>query len=291
MTIRTFSSILPFTRRFGVRGVTCMTNGARGGGGGNKRKSTASPVNAGKIRKALREELKGKPEGVRLGDLVASVRAKWPGRLDGQKGYGKIWGVVWRMGEDGEIERVTYGVWRLVDDAKPATPPKSAQPASDELEREWYEPVKDQLVEMEEFKGARIIGDQVRGGRWENPDIVGSIVPNPIARDNGFKSKVAVVEVKRSKTVEAYLTGFAQACSYQSFAHMVWLVVPEWNNPVVGRVKRLCQEHGVGFAFFVKDGEGWRLEIQISPRSQEPDPKEFAEFLKRLNILRIEELS
>ena len=34
MTLRTFSSILPFTRRFGVRGVTCMTNGAQGGGGG-----------------------------------------------------------------------------------------------------------------------------------------------------------------------------------------------------------------------------------------------------------------
>ena len=32
MTLRTFSSILPFTRRFGVRGVTCMTNGALGGG-------------------------------------------------------------------------------------------------------------------------------------------------------------------------------------------------------------------------------------------------------------------
>ena len=34
MTLRTFSSILPFTRRFGVRGVTCMTNGARLSGGG-----------------------------------------------------------------------------------------------------------------------------------------------------------------------------------------------------------------------------------------------------------------
>ena len=33
MTMKTFSSIFPFTRRFGVRGVTCMTNGAEGGGG------------------------------------------------------------------------------------------------------------------------------------------------------------------------------------------------------------------------------------------------------------------
>ena len=31
--MRTFSSVLPFTRRFGVRGVTCMTNGAQGGEG------------------------------------------------------------------------------------------------------------------------------------------------------------------------------------------------------------------------------------------------------------------
>ena len=37
MTLRTFSSILPFTRRFGVRGVTCMTNGALGGGGGGRK--------------------------------------------------------------------------------------------------------------------------------------------------------------------------------------------------------------------------------------------------------------
>ena len=39
MTMRTFSSTLPFTRRFGVRGVTCMTNGAQGGGGGNGNES------------------------------------------------------------------------------------------------------------------------------------------------------------------------------------------------------------------------------------------------------------
>ena len=290
MTLRTFSSILPFTRRFGVRGVTCMTNGAQGGGGVRQARQA---INAKNIRAVLCSELKGKPRGVPLKDLVASVRAKWPGELDDQKGYGRIWGVVWGMEKKGEIERVAYGTdsrWRLVD-AKPAKPPKPAQSANDELEREWYEPVKDQLVEMEEFKGARIIGDRVKGGKWENPDIVGSVVPNTIARDNGFKSKVAVVEVKRSKTVEAYLTGFAQACSYQSFAHMVWLVVPKWDDPVVGRVKRLCQEHGVGFAFFVKDGEGWRLEIQASPRSQEPDPEEFAGFLRRLNIRRIEELS
>ena len=42
MTLKTFSSILPFTRRFGVRGVTCMTSGAQGGGGG-----TLSPSNLG----------------------------------------------------------------------------------------------------------------------------------------------------------------------------------------------------------------------------------------------------
>ena len=38
MTLRTFSSILPFTRRFGVRGVTCVTGGdAIGGLGGGSR--------------------------------------------------------------------------------------------------------------------------------------------------------------------------------------------------------------------------------------------------------------
>ena len=36
--MRTFSSILPFTNRFGLRRATCMTNGAQGGeGGANER--------------------------------------------------------------------------------------------------------------------------------------------------------------------------------------------------------------------------------------------------------------
>ena len=38
--MKTFSSIFPFTNRFGLRGVTCLTNGAEGGGGGSNTKSS-----------------------------------------------------------------------------------------------------------------------------------------------------------------------------------------------------------------------------------------------------------
>ena len=241
------------------------------------------------IREVLCAKLKRKPkEGVPLQDLVKSVRAKWPRKLNGQKGYGKIWGQVWWMGQRGLIERVAHGVWRCV--ASQARKLPQAESVGGKKEAGWYNPVKDQLVEMRKCASARVVGNEVKPGKWKNPDIVGAVVPGPIAEINGFKSKIMAVEVKRARAADAFLTGFAQACSYQSFAHMALLVVPEWDNPVVERVRQLCVRHGVGFAVFAEDGKDGRLEISISPRCHDPDPGEFTEFLDRLGIRRIEEL-
>ena len=255
----------------------------------NGKRKALPPITSKKIRNALLSELQDKPAGVPLSDLVKRVRSKWPHELKGPKGYSRIWGQVWWMEKKDMIERAAPAVWRCVSPSQSPQPQVESDMGNNEAE--WYKPVKEQLVEMEECKFARVVGNQVGPGRWSNPDIVGAIVPSTIARANGFKSEIMAVEVKRAKTAAAFLTGFAQACCYQNFAHMALLVVPEWDDLVVKRVKRLCKEHGVGFAVFVEDNKSeLRLEIQISPRSKEPDSKEFTEFLKRLSIRRIEEL-
>ena len=63
--MKTFSSILPFTRRFGVRGVTCMTSGAQGGGGG-----TLSPRDLGdSILTSICNQLVDKNLSVDINDI------------------------------------------------------------------------------------------------------------------------------------------------------------------------------------------------------------------------------
>ena len=97
MTLRTFSSILPFTRRFGVRGVTCMTSGALGGGGGEPGAEDKKNIKETALA-VLRELPAG--EFIRATDWVNKT-AK----------YGFNAGAVWRGGV-GEIKKNPdrYGV-------------------------------------------------------------------------------------------------------------------------------------------------------------------------------------
>ena len=89
--MRTFSSILPFTRRFGVRGVTCMTNGAQSGGG-----KTIPP------NKKTKTESASKP-AFRFFILGAGFS-----RSAGLPLAGELWGEVYRRQRDnisGHLER------------------------------------------------------------------------------------------------------------------------------------------------------------------------------------------
>ena len=291
--MKTFSSILPFTRRFGVRGVTCMTNGALGGGGGNNQGGNEKPASdarsAEKARWALCQELKDKPQGVSTANLVARACREWPGEFDDFAGRRRVMGALNYMRIREKAERIAPALWRCTSfsESGQSTPDDLA---SARLERDEYELVADQLVESGECCYAKVIGDAHRRGRWNNPDIVCAVVPNEVALENGFQPKLLAVEVKAEITATALFGGFAQACAYQGFAHMAYLVVPWCNSENIDRVMRLCQEHGVGLAFICEEnGEKW-LEIEISPRSQDPDPDQFAGFLNHLGVRRIEEL-
>ena len=228
-------------------------------------------------------------------NLVVKVRDDWPAEFDGRVGYGRIMAALNYMKIVGQAERIAQSQWRFVDSQEQQTPLqyRSDSPASPQNEERYYPMVAEQL-----FGGyARIIGGAIGPGKFKTPDVVGVVEPNEIAKVNGFSAKLVAVEVKDATDANSLFTGFAQSCAYQGFAHMAYLVVPWCDNENIDRIIRLCRANGVGVAFIIAsedgsndEGGGEWLEIQVPPRSQEPDPDQFEEFLNRLDIVKIETL-
>ena len=285
--MRTFSSILPFTHRFGLRRATCITNGAKGGGGGASKPNDDATWNE-KACWSLARELQGKPNGVTTKDLVKKVRRDYPGEFNKSEGYRRIMGGLQHMKRRGDAGRISPALWRLLGADDNAS--SSKQPGQNESAK--YKLVAELLVSEGICASARITGDNHRPGKWSNPDVVGAVMPNKTAMCNGFLPKLMAVEVKDATGASALFEGFAQACAYQGFAHMVYLIVPWCDNKDIDRVSRLCRTNGVGLAFIRddgEDGEEW-LDFQIPARDQEPDPGQFENFLDHLDITRIEQL-
>ena len=286
MTLRTFSSILPFTRRFGVRGVTCMTNGAEGGGGGGASKPNDDAPSNAKARWSLARKLQGKRKGVATKDLIEKVRQDYPGEFEKSEGSRAIRGALQHMKDRGDAEKIGFALWRLSS----ADDKASAKETPGRNEMAKYKLVAEHLVSSGECASARITGDDRKPGKWSNPDVVGAVMPNKTAMCNGFAPKLMAVEVKDATDASALFGGFAQACAYQGFAHMTYLMVPWCDNNNITRVSRLCRTNGVGLAFICEEGGDEWLDFQIPARDQEPDPDQFEDFLNHLGITRIEQL-
>ena len=300
MTIRTFSSILPFTRRFGVRGVTCMTNGAESGGGNSATgedngekpsadavKPSADAVSAAKARWVIREELKDKPDGVALGDLYARVHREYPEGDGGMVGEHHVRSQARELCRRGEAKSIARGKYQRVDvpELESSPPPPPLSPSGQGNESEWYLPVANAMEEQGICTSAKPSGDDLKGLRWTNPDVVGKIVPSDTAKVHGFSTQLVAVEIKRATDSESLLKGFGQASAYLDFAHLSWLVVPWCENEAVYRVARLCVKHGIGLAYVrddVDEGQQEWLEIDIRPRCQKPDSDKFTDFLWRI---------
>ena len=175
-------------------------------------------------------------------------------------------------------------LWRI---PKPAAPPSGPEAAESGPAREsdWYPLVADALMNQTACTRAVSCGERLNGPQWTNPDVVGWIDPDPVAKVHNFPAQLVAVEVKRQSDQKSLLTGFAEACAYLDFAHFSWLVAPWCEGPAIERVGRLCVVHGLGLAYAHEEEDGdemlW-LEVGVPPRRHEPGAREFAEFLNRL---------
>ena len=246
---------------------------------GGKPPQNARP--ASKARWSLGKAMTGKPEGVPVAKLIRVAQRDWRGEFGGSVGSNRVRGALNFMRIKEQVEQVKSGYWRLTDlpEVSESSQDKDS-PTRNEVAD--YPLVSDQLVVWEECTSAKGVGDKLKAGKWENPDVIGAIVPDDVAKAHGFNSKLVAVEVKDAIDSNSLFTGFGQACAYLDFAHAAYLVVPQCKGEKVDRVMRLCRKSGVGFGFIVKKDDEKRLEIKISPRFQEPDHNRFAEFLKKL---------
>ena len=175
--------------------------------------------------------------------------------------------------------------WRLARRGESPPPPEAA-PEIDDRESAWYRPVAEALVRDNQTRQtactrAVACGERLNGPQWTNPDVVGWIDPDPVAKVHNFPAQLVAVEVKRQSDQKSLLTGFAEACAYLDFAHFSWLVAPWCEGPAIERVGRLCVVHGLGLAYAHEEEDGdemlW-LEVGVPPRRHEPGAREFAEF-------------
>ena len=252
--------------------------------GENKEKPSPDANPTEKARWSLCKALMGKPEGMTREELNPKVQEEWPGEFVDGFNRNRIGGALNSMQKQGLVERTSDGRWRCTDVPESLDPPQEGEAPVSKTEAGKYPLVKDQLVSRGECARAEVVGGSLGKGewRWGTPDVVGVIVPNPTAMQYGFHQKILAVEVKDAIDSDSLFTGFGQASAYLDFAHAAFLVVPQCQGGVIDRIKRLCWKSGVGLAFIVSEDGEELLEIRISPRPQEPDPKQLQKFLDRL---------
>ena len=286
MTLRTFSSILPFTSRFGVRGVTCMTNSAQGGGGGTippSKKTKTYPRTyldlAEEVLKQIKRPLTYQeiwdyggtlsmpgeqvPLAVKLG-----VKAKEPHFSLGSHLYTDS------MKEGSKFQRVGARPVRFYLEGEP---PRA--PVPDEAKRlkvadsssVWYteadlHPILAHVAYANPKFGqgknvrTKTITHQKGKGRkgfseWTFPDMVGVWLPDWNDTLVAFGKKISgdlpllfSFELKKEIDPGTYRESFFQAVSNSSWANEGYLVAAEIKNDdqLLAELRRLSTSFGVG---------------------------------------------
>ena len=308
MTLRTFSSILPFTRRFGVRGVTCMTNGALGGGGGGKDVEREKPSDDAtmnqKAKWSMRHALLGKPKGLLIEQLRTKVRKDWSNDsgFEGPDGRQRIGAAKAALQRGHEIEPVPVvghkekgpTRWRLIAEKPSQQSVNGLGGAKKWKEEDLYPLVANGLVSEGECTEAIRLGEARNRVKWANPDVVGERIPPKHAKARNFPTEVVAAEVKGKAGRDDILGGFTQAVFYRERAHRAYLVLPKRDDSEhVDRIKQRCVDSGVGLAFLdfgvypppekIDLGEDPpSFEISIPARSGMPDPVRLEELLTEM---------
>ena len=276
--MRTFSSILPFTRRFGVRGVTCMTNGAQGGGGGNKKTSASKMTVKDRVINAAVKILQEYPQGMQYAELRDEVMNALP-----SVNRNTILTYVNELPKisRGKIVKPDVGWYRLRKFAKQAdSGPSDNGQKKGGGEKPYYEPIAGFLVGIDECTAAIPLGGNHFGGKYNTPDVIGTLKKQPGDLIE-FPMMVVSAEVK-DEPGEA-IPGFGQACAYRLFSHKSYLAIPNTTGEAeLQRVELLCHMFGIGLILFAPDPKEPKPILKIRATGHLPNMPQLVKNLKKI---------
>ena len=291
MTMRTFSSILPFTRRFGVRGVTCMTSGAQSGGGGNKKigasKSRQPKMSEkDKVINAAVKILRKNPQGVQFTPLRDGVAKALPSVAPGTvHAYVSLLDRENIAGD--KIFKPDVGLYRLRDLAEQSESglpdegrEKGAKPGKTVNEARFYEPIADFLKGIDECTEAIALGGNHFGGKYNTPDVMGTLKRQP---GDLIDFPIVVVSAEVKTNPDEAIVGFGQACAYRLFSHKSYLAIPNTTSEnELGRVELLCHMFGIGLILFAPDSKEPKPVLKIRAAVHLPNMSHLTKNLKKI---------
>lgn len=250
-------------------------------------------IGADQIRPKAIEILsrEGHRGGLRLTQLYRAVNSELPGA-----NYNTIRSAIWNIDELDPVSvyKPARGLFRHTRFQSAATTTIQAPgsqggtvaiPTRTAIDEEsFYQPFADFLIDdLEECTRAIPLGGHVFGDKWSTPDVVG-VLESKRSDVIKFEPIVVSAEVKFEGSQAAITEGFGQACAYQLYSHLVYLVLPtDSDEDALLRVESMCQISGLGLVLYDKTKPSEPdFQIRVRPIRHEPDLFYANQYLARI---------
>jgi hypothetical protein len=216
------------------------------------------------------EIIRNSPQGIRYSVLVNKIKESLP-----DIPTNTIHGTVWNLDTTkfSEVYKPSRGLFRhtLFKDAPIITEERKATSTPQINEENFYQPFADYLVnDLEECTKAKPLGSNIFKDKWGTPDVIGVEKSKP---SDIVKHEVVIVSAEIKIDASGLITAFGQACSYKTFSHKTYIVVPRNSSEEdKSRIEALCLIFGIGLIFFDStNAQNPQFEIRVRPQRHEPD--------------------
>ena len=218
------------------------------------------------IRQKAIDLLKENPNGLRWSDLLKRLRTEFP-----QVSPNTIQGNIWNLDvtHPNEVYKPARGEWRHISFRSSQTTigPSSTVSGTQKIqEDDFYQHVADYLQnDLNECSKAIKLGGNRFQDRWGTPDAIG-IFEAP--RSAMFHRDPEIISAEVKINTSELITAFGQACSYRSFSHKSYLVIPKQSHDEdIDRLDALCNIFGIGLILFDNtnpSSPGFQLRVRAS---------------------------
>lgn len=235
------------------------------------------------IRECAFELLKGKPEGLRYGQLVTLIQQS---NLNFNRNTinGSIWDLDAQFPD--KVYKPSRGLFRLVefkdtktDQLKQELVTKAPKKIKEE---DFYKSFAEWLVnDMEDCTKAIPLGGNLFKDKWGTPDVVGK---RESRRSDIIQAPVEIVAAEVKLDMSQLVTAFGQACAYCLFAHKSYLVIPsDAPEDEIDRIDALCLVFGIGLVLFDnKHPAAPDFQIRVRPQKHDPDMFYVNKYMKQV---------
>jgi len=223
--------------------------------------------------------LQSNPNGVHYSELRRKIGEQLPNILSNTI-HGIIWNLDTRVPDEvykparGLFRHVTFRGEEIKDEQEP---PSGIEKIKEE---DFYKPFSDWLVnELEECTKAIPLGGNKFRDKWGTPDVIGK---RAARASDIIKAPTEVVSAEIKADTKDLITAFGQACSYKSFSHKSYIVVPKSSSQDdLSKLDALCLIFGIGLVLFdssnVNDPQ---FDIRARPLKHDPDTFYMNKYMK-----------